>query len=123
MNTPPIKLSLLGLSVVLALASTTGAQADIVIDLGRGPVTVNVPPSYDPSIPAPLIILLHGYGGSSGLETESYFQLTPVSDERGFLYAYPDGTVDPVGSRFWNDTDACCNFFFSSRATRAGAIA
>ena len=37
------------------------AKADVVIDLGRGPVTVHVPPIYDPSLPAPLVVLLHGY--------------------------------------------------------------
>ena len=40
-------------------------------------------------------------------------QLTPLSDQYGFLYAYPDGTIDSVGQRFWNATDACCNFFGS----------
>src|SRR5207302_8453613 len=27
-----------------------------------------------------------------------------------FLYAYPDGTIDKMGNRFWNADDACCNF-------------
>src|SRR5262249_57996546 len=40
---------------------------------------------------------------------ESYLKLTPLSDARGFLYAYPDGTVDALGLRFWNATDACCD--------------
>ena len=30
--------------------------------------------------------------------------------ERGFLYAYPDGTKDTTGKRFWSATDACCDF-------------
>jgi polyhydroxybutyrate depolymerase len=28
-----------------------------------------------------------------------------------FLLAYPDGTRDLMGNRFWNATDACCDFF------------
>jgi polyhydroxybutyrate depolymerase len=112
MTMPRNKSHFVGLCAALALASTTVAQADIVIDLGRGPVTVNVPPSYDPAIPAPLVMLLHGYG-SSGLISETYLQLTPFSDELGFLYLYPDGTVDPLGNQFWNATDACCDFFSS----------
>lgn len=99
-------------AIALALGPATAVRADIVIDLGRGPVTVNVPPSYDPAVPMPLVVLLHGYT-SSGLETETYFQLTPVSDALGFLYVYPDGTTDPLGNRFWNATDACCDFFLS----------
>ncbi len=113
MNILRNKLLLVGLSAALTLASTSAAQNDIEIDLGRGPVTVNVPPSYDPSVAAPLLMLLHGYG-SNGLETETYLQLTPLSDQRGFLYLYPDGTADPVGNRFWNATDACCDFFSSN---------
>src|SRR5581483_722726 len=26
------------------------------------------------------------------------------------LYAFPDGTFDRHGDRFWNATDACCDF-------------
>ena len=33
----------------------------------------------------------------------------PWSDRLGFLYVYPDGTVDQEGRRFWNATDACCD--------------
>ncbi len=88
------------------------AQADITVDAGRGPVNVIVPSTYDPSVPMPLLLLLHGYT-SSGSETEAILQLTPTAEARGFLYAYPDGTADPLGNRFWNATDACCDFFFS----------
>ncbi len=37
-------------------------------------------------------------------------QLQPQADARHFLYAHPDGTIDTTGNRFWNATDACCNF-------------
>jgi polyhydroxybutyrate depolymerase len=76
---------------------------------GDRPVTVRVPASYDPGKPAPLLIMLHGYG-SSGRDSDIYFHLGAAAEERGFLYAYPDGTVDSTGARFWNATDACCDF-------------
>ncbi|MFC7530604.1 alpha/beta hydrolase family esterase [Actinoplanes sp. GCM10030250] len=79
------------------------------VDIGGRPVTVHIPDSYDPARPAPLVVLLHGYG-SYGNEQESYFRLTPEADRRGFIYAYPDGSVDDRGQRFWNATDACCAF-------------
>jgi hypothetical protein len=44
-----------------SVAPTPGEQDNIEIDLGRGPVTVNVPASYDPAQLAPLVMLLHGY--------------------------------------------------------------
>ena len=76
---------------------------------GDRPVTVHVPPTYDPARPAPLVIVLHGYG-SSGREHDAYFHLGELAMQRGYLYAYPDGTLDDDGNRFWNATDACCDF-------------
>ena len=71
-------------------------------------MTVHVPASYVAGVATPLVILLHGYSASGALQ-DLYFGLTAVSDKRGFLYAYPDGTVDTGGKRFWNATDACCD--------------
>lgn len=102
------------LSALLALALPGDARAgELGIDLGRGPVTVHIPDSYDPAVPTPLVVLLHGYGGS-GAGQESYMQLLPLSEQLGFVYAHPDGTVDLTGFPFWNATDACCNFFASA---------
>ena len=72
-------------------------------------MTVQVPAAYERTRPAPLLIVLHGYG-SSGQEHDAYFNLGQLAEERGFLYAYPDGSVDGTGNRFWNATDACCDF-------------
>ena len=83
-------------------------SAELVVG-GDRPVTVHVPASYDASRPAPLLILLHGYTGT-GQGTDAYFNLAPAADARGYVYAFPDGTIDSNGNRFWNATDACCNF-------------
>ena len=88
--------------------SPTPGPSDVVVG-GDRPVTVLVPASYNPGRPAPLLIMLHGYG-SSGSEHEAYFHVGARAEERGFLYAYPDGTTDSTGARFWNATDACCDF-------------
>jgi polyhydroxybutyrate depolymerase len=79
------------------------------VELGGRPVTVHVPDSYDPARPAPLVVALHGYT-SDAKELETYLRLTPESDRRGFVYAYPEGSTDDRGDRFWNATDACCAF-------------
>jgi len=76
---------------------------------GDRPVKPYVPASYDPSKPTPLVVLLHGYG-ASGLAQELLFQFKARADKLGFIYMYPDGTVDSSGKRFWNATDACCDF-------------
>ena len=80
---------------------------------GDRPVTVHVPASYDASRPAPLLLVLHGFTGS-GDEMVDYFKLAAAAEKAGFVYAAPDGTKDSNGDRFWNATDACCNFHGSS---------
>jgi polyhydroxybutyrate depolymerase len=103
-----------------ACSSAEPASTPIVeeepIDLsplgGDRPVEPYVPASYRPGTPAPLIILLHGFG-ASGLLQELVFRLREVSDDRGFLYLMPDGTLDQDDRRFWNATDACCNLYGS----------
>ncbi|MEM6672541.1 MAG: alpha/beta fold hydrolase [Planctomycetota bacterium] len=99
----------LALSLSL-LASPPSLASDLTIDLGRGPVTVFVPSSYDREVPMPLVVALHGYSASSTW-MENFLQLTPVAESVGFLYARADGTVDGSNNRFWNATDACCDFF------------
>ncbi len=74
------------------------------------PVNVYVPSSYDGQTPVPLVILLHGYTGS-GAGSESSRRFRPLAEARGFLYCYPDGSIDLNGNRGWNATDACCGDF------------
>jgi polyhydroxybutyrate depolymerase len=88
-------------------ASGTGT-----VTLGGRWLTVHVPASYQAGAPAPLVIALHGYT-SNGAELEEYLNMTPESDRRGFVYAYPDGTTDVSDDRFWNATDACCDLYAS----------
>ena len=89
--------------------STAPSSAAALVVGGDRPVTVHVPPSYDASRPAPLLIALHGYT-SSGDEIDRWFGLADPAKRAGFVYATPDGTKDSNGNRFWNATDACCNF-------------
>ena len=88
------------------------AAAGAFIDVGRGPIPVHVPATYDPGTPTPLVILLHGYT-NTGPEVESWMQFATLVDEYEFLYLYPTGTSDFFGNPFWNATDACCNLFGS----------
>lgn len=91
-----------------ASPSPSDAVGDLVVG-GDRPVVVWVPPNYDAATPAPLLIRLHGYG-SDAAESEAYLELRSVAAAHGMLYAAPNGTVDGRGLRFWNATDACCDF-------------
>jgi polyhydroxybutyrate depolymerase len=92
------------------VSSAAADPNDLSIDLGRGPVTIHVPDSYDSGQPAPLILLLHGYS-ITGANQEAYMKFLPLAETYGFLYAHPDGLLDQTGNPYWNGTDACCDFF------------
>jgi len=91
-----------------------GGGGEIVIG-GDRPVKMHISSKYDPAKPAPLLILLHGYSASGMVQEDLYFKLAATADERGYIYGVPDGTFDKSSppNRFWNATDACCNFFSS----------
>ena len=99
------------LALVLTLAPAR-AHDQLVVDAGRGPITVYFPDSYDPGTPLPVIVLLHGYT-FSGAAMEAWLNFLSVIDEKEFIYAHPDGTTDAFNAPFWNATNACCNFFGS----------
>jgi polyhydroxybutyrate depolymerase len=73
------------------------------------PYDSKIPQNYDAQKSWPLVILLHGYG-ANGLGQDLYFGIGHELDRLGFLYAYPDGTLDSKNKRFWNATDVCCDF-------------
>jgi len=73
------------------------------------PYGLHIPASWDRSRPAPLVVMLHGYG-SSGEEHARHLGLEQLSEREAFVLATPDGLVDSDGRRFWNATDACCDF-------------
>lgn len=75
---------------------------------GDRPTRVFTPTGYDPAVPAPLVILLHGYG-ADGATQDLYFQVTRNASVRGMFALRPDGIVDGSGSRFWNAA-WCCDF-------------
>lgn len=82
----------------------------ILVDAGRGNVTVRVPDSGSP--PFPLAVFLHGYN-SDAATSEGFFAFGAKAEAAGMLYATPNGTQNPLVQRFWNATDACCDFFAS----------
>lgn len=84
----------------------TEAQRTI---LAARPYRVVVPRSYDGGTPAPLVVLLHGYG-ATGLNQDTYFGLTATAQAKGFILATPDGKVNKVNAHYWNATDACCDY-------------
>jgi len=104
----------LSLVVVAILATTAALQAQDpileFIDNGRGPVPLYLPSTYDPIEPLPLIVALHGFM-QDGPDVEALFDFVDQIESERFLYAIPEGEANIFGLRFWNATDACCDFF------------
>ncbi|MCH1524556.1 MAG: hypothetical protein L7S41_05370, partial [Candidatus Thalassarchaeaceae archaeon] len=71
---------------------------------------LEMPGGHNFSHKLPLVIALHGYT-SSGSGVSSYFDLVDSVHENGHLLLRPDGTISASGQRYWNATDACCNFW------------
>lgn len=93
--------------LVLAAAEPLPAGAVGAVDVAGRPVEVHVPPGYDAARPAPLLVVLHGFG-SDAARVDALLGLRDEALARGVLYALPEGTEGPDGRRFWNATDACC---------------
>jgi len=75
---------------------------------GSRPVSLYVPSAYT-GAPLPLVILLHGYSANGG-EEDLYLNMKSTAEAKSVFYMHPDGTLDASGNRYWNATDACCDF-------------
>jgi polyhydroxybutyrate depolymerase len=76
---------------------------------GLRPTEVILPANYDPSVPAPLLFTLPGYTDDK-YYTENLLKFTDEASSRGYIYVIPNGIKNSVGERFWEATDACCDF-------------
>ena len=100
-------------SLAVACSSSSGAPpgpsapAEETLGGARPLVTLRVPASYDRAKPAPLVLVLHGYGVGGAVQA-AYFGLSFLVEEEGFILAAPDGTRDAKGHPFWNALDFCC---------------
>src|SRR5262249_24604332 len=73
------------------------------------PYETTVPSGYTGTSPVPFVLLLHGYGADADTQ-DTYFGLSQLAQQRGFILAKPNGLINYVNERFWNATDACCGY-------------
>lgn len=86
-------------------------QSSITIDGRERTFIVNLPPDYyENSGPLPLVIGLHGTGGSAE-QFERDYGLTQRADNFGFIVVYPNGVRSDgtLKLRTWN-AGACCDY-------------
>ena len=80
------------------------------IEVDNRSATLMMPGGHDYSRPLPLVVSLHGHG-SSGFWGAWYLDLFDSVLDNEHLLLYPNGTMNPIGNRFWNATPACCNYW------------
>ena len=106
-----------GTATTTSAGSSTGGSGSTGTNplITARPYLSIAPTGFDPSVKLPLVVMLHGYS-SNARQEESYLALRTLVDSKHFFYAAPDGTVEASANanRFWNATDACCNFYGST---------
>jgi len=76
---------------------------------GRKDVKVYLPKTFEKQEKWPLIISMHGYGGSSLIQNY-YVRLNKFKNKFGYVFAAPNGLKDSAGKGYWNATNFCCDF-------------
>ncbi len=78
-------------------------------NFGLGKAVVHVPAELGENEKVPLVVVLHGLGGSS----ESIARSSNIADfaERvKIAWVAPDGSRDTMGRQYWNAGASCCDF-------------
>jgi polyhydroxybutyrate depolymerase len=100
------------LSLTFALSGCDRLRDELDGDddlIAARPYRAVVSSKYRQETPVPLVISLHGFSSNSA-EQDNYFRLSPLAEARNFILALPEGTLNVGERRFWDATDACCNF-------------
>ena len=102
MRTTPLS-SLIGLTALaiapIAMAQNIPFEHDGITRNYRLHLPEQAPERMQDSMP--LVLVLHGYGGSNGDMFNNY-GWTELADEEGFAVACPNGTRDQWNNRFWD---------------------
>ena len=104
-----------GLDAASASVSDGSGQANTIAKKptgfigGKRPAKVYVPKAHTPKKKWPLLLLLHGFTASGGLQN-FYMGISNQVNKQGVILVTPDGKKDKAGLQYWNATPACCDF-------------
>ncbi len=104
------------------IAATGGTVArSLAFDGRTRTYHLHIPPGYDAASAVPLVVVLHG-GGGTGLGVERQSGMSAKADAAGFIAVYPDGT-GRLDDRLltWN-TWNCCGYAQTNGVDDVGFI-
>ena len=113
---PLILLGLLALTVLLAIGAfriVNPTNGRLVSAGEERRYLLYVPDSYDPSVPTPLVITLHGFVQWPANQA-AVSRWNKLADEYGFIVVYPAGTGFPMRWRTWGAADPTQDITFIS---------
>lgn len=91
-------LCLAGCWLVARRSADSGIRSSIIHEGRERGFYLYTPASYDAQQPAPLLLALHGGGGSGRRMNKLTGGLNTLADREGFVVVYPDGL-----DKYWND--------------------
>lgn len=91
----------IGLALILSILQAEDINGGFFHNGYDRTYVLHIPPEYDGSDSLPLVINLHG-GGGSPQQQAILSQMNTKADSEGFFVVYPNGTQLPVGYFGWN---------------------
>jgi len=104
----PLAVSVAAASAPSAASPSALAGASDPVPAFDPPAQLRLPEGLKPGERVPLLLVLHGYGVSSGLLIAKA-GLDAVADQKKFAYLAPEGSRDAQGRPFWNAGKSCCD--------------
>jgi len=92
-------------------ADPTATEVEGTVSLAGGDRSyrLHIPAGYDPAVPVPLVVALHG-GGGNGANLQATVGLDAIADREGFLVVYPDGNGRLEDALLTWNVGNCCGY-------------
>ena len=106
-----ISICILGLLSIISIAQSIEDHSLFhVLEAKNRTYKVHTPTDYDTSKSLPLVINMHGFGGSN-TQHISYTQFNSIADTGNFIVVYPQGLV---GTTTWGWTDTQWDAYYGT---------
>jgi len=98
-------------------SSAAASQAPVIASIGPSdrPAMIQLTSDVKGKKNRPLMLVLHGYN-MDAQSMNGFVQASAAASALNAFLILPEGRKDLSGKRFWDATDACCNFFSAKPA-------